>query len=914
MAKTLIFLSLWAAILPFVWVEGKGCWTFQEDFERGASGWHLDEGWTIEKDGEGHVLVGRRHSWAYPEIDICYNYSIQFRLKLKRGGVHITFRNLNGLRYFLGMNRETIYLSKQVGDRFYELKTIRPGIGRMRWYRIGILLQGEHIKIYLDDRLRLTFTDSSDPLLAGRFALEALDNSEILIDDINLVAVKPIQQGGWIRTGGPPGGLGYDIRIHPLDKRIMFVTDNPSGVNKSYDGGRSWVTRNDGITSRGGPSSDSYPIFSLTIDPVDPNIIWAGFQGQRGIFKSYDCGESWVEMDEGIEEDAITIRSFAVDPKDHNVVYAGAEIPTGIDGVEFERVKGKIYKTVDGGKRWFMIWQGGNLIRTIIIDPRDSNVVYAASGIFDREAYNHEGVGVLKSTDGGRSWHRINDGLDNFFVGFLEMHPRNPDVLFAAAGNNALAFEGELGGIYKTTDGGKHWKKVLGDDIFTVVVIAPSDPDIVYAGSPRAFYRSEDGGETWMRFSKPEGCYGPPGIRAGVPISAVVEPDDPYTIFVNNYGGGCFKSTDGGETWVDSSRGYTGAEIHAVEVDPRDPNVVYAIGRSGPFKSLDGGESWIGLAYHPADFAEWYDLALNPERPDEVLISDEHTGTILKSHDGGRHWRIVYHRKFRQTPRNRHGFKEIKFASSDPSVVYAGMRQDRNAVNTNRITRSYGVFKSIDGGESWFESNGNLPIRARNINRIAVDPHDPDRLFIGTLSMGLFLSQDGGKSWTARNNGLRSLDVRSIAISSDDPRRIFVGLGEGAGLFVSNDGGRSWRMSEKGIEIVCPPYLLPLGGGVQDVSYEKPSIILISSSSYGIPWSVITDVVIDPTDPDRIFISDMATGVYMSSDGGARWRAINEGLRIKAVKDLAISSDGKILYAATMGGGVYRLPISNLFR
>ena len=140
---------------------------FEENFERGISRWHLDEGWSVESDGEGHVLAGRGHSWAFPEIDLCYNYSIQFRLKLRRGGIHITFRNLNGSRYFLGMNREMIYLTKQVGDRFSELKVLRPGIGKMRWYKVGILLQGEHIRIYLDDRLRMSYTDSSNPLLAG---------------------------------------------------------------------------------------------------------------------------------------------------------------------------------------------------------------------------------------------------------------------------------------------------------------------------------------------------------------------------------------------------------------------------------------------------------------------------------------------------------------------------------------------------------------------------------------------------------------------------------------------------------------------------------------------------------------------------------------------------------------------------
>jgi hypothetical protein len=107
-------------------------------------------------------------------------------------------------------------------------------------------------------------------------------------------------------------------------------------------------------------------------------------------------------------------------------------------GIEFEKTKGKIYKTEDGGENWRCVWEGDNLARFVLFDPTNPNVLYASTGIFDREAYNDVGVGVLKSTDGGETWFPINNGIPdsegNRFVGFLEMHPTNPQVLFAASG------------------------------------------------------------------------------------------------------------------------------------------------------------------------------------------------------------------------------------------------------------------------------------------------------------------------------------------------------------------------------------------------------------------------------------------------------------------------------------------------
>ena len=728
-----------------------------------------------------------------------------------------------------------------------------------------------------------------------------------------LTAPLPAQASVWIRTGGPPGGLGYDVRIHPTDKRIMFVTDNPSGVNKTYDGAAEWVKRNEGITTRSGSSGDGIPIFCLTIDPNDPEIVWAGTQNALGVYKSTDGGETWVEKTNGIVQEATSFRNFGIRPGNSSVVFAGVEISTGLMGIEFDKARGRIYKTEDGGENWRCVWEGGSLVRFVLFDPGNPDVMYASTGIFDREAYNTTGIGLLKSTDGGESWTQINTGIRNLFVGFLEMHPSDPQILFAAAGNNAWSYPPNnlTGDIYRTTNGGGSWEVVLSDDTFTAVTISPSNPNVIYAGSARAFYRSSNGGDTWVQYNKPaDGCWGPTGIRAGVPIGAVVDPDDPNTVFANNYGGGVFKSTDGAQTWIDLSKGYTGAHLHDVAVDPDNPSTVYTIGRSGPYRSYNGGAGaeWTGLCYAPAGFAEWCVVALNPANPREVIVTDEHQGVIERSTDAGDSWTEVFRHPLvdASNPLNRHGFKALAYAPSDPSIVYGGMSRERNTINGGVPPGpSHGVYKSTDAGVTWQNVSDGLDTPLLNILCMAVHPSDPDIVYLGTWKDGVFKTTDGGQTWSLQNNGLAGTEVRALTVDPQHPEVVYAGMGEGAGIFKSTNGGDLWAGVTAGLNLECPSYLLPIGRAPTGVSLEKPRFPIPTGEYYAVPWTAIWDIAIDPTDPQTIYAADHTHGVYQSSDGGSNWSPLLEGLSTRAANALAISADGRVLYAATEGEGIF---------
>jgi hypothetical protein len=275
---------------------------------------------------------------------------------------------------------------------------------------VEIVGTGANLKVYVDGTLTIDFTDP-DPILFGAVAVETMLDSDAAVDDIEVTGPPEPPRPVWIKTGGPLGGVGYDVRMRPDNPDRMFVTDTFSGVNVSADGGRIWNASNKGITSRVGISADAIPVFCLSIDPHNPEVIWVGTQGTRAIFKSVDGGRAWVQKDRGISEPLGTaFRGFAIDPRTSDIVYAAAEGPPLGSGKSSTIAAGVVYRTTNGGESWQVVWRGDSLARYVWINPQNPDVIYVSTGIFDREAANSKGaqnvaggVGILKSVDGGRT-------------------------------------------------------------------------------------------------------------------------------------------------------------------------------------------------------------------------------------------------------------------------------------------------------------------------------------------------------------------------------------------------------------------------------------------------------------------------------------------------------------------------------
>jgi photosystem II stability/assembly factor-like uncharacterized protein len=705
----------------------------------------------------------------------------------------------------------------------------------------------------------------------------------------------------WVKSGGPIGGLGYDIRYGArvdgaLDPNVMYVTDNYSGVNKSVDGGNTWFTSNTGIAKRSGTSGDAVPVFSLNVDPNNGNNIWIGLKDAIGVYKSNNAGASWVEATPAGAEQNFAFRGFTVQKGDSNIVYAAGEIPSGITGKEFNKVHGRVYRTANGGASWKTVWEGDNLARYVIINPNNPNLLYISTGIFDREAFNSNclgmppvqpgGVGVIRawSQNGGVDWttEQINNGLTDLYVGSLVMHPTNPFILLAGAGNNSCSFLPggvSTGGVFLTEDGGNTWMKTLGNDEIISVEFSPSNPNIAYAGSKFRFYRSEDGGHTWKTVAGEGFFWGPPGVIAGFPIDILVDPTHPYTLFANNYGGGNVKSTDGGVTWSLASKGYTGALMFDLAVQPTHPGVVYSTARSGIFRSFNGGSTWSGLNIIPMYFVETYSVVLKPDNPQIVIAASELEGKILRSTDGGSTWANVFTLPgvTPGDPTTPIGFKRMVFAPSSKDLIYAGTCVGINWLPSTSVAR--GIWRSLDGGLTWEEANDDNT-RHLCIHDIAIDPRYPGMIYAASYTSGLLKTYNGGISWSMLP--LPSYDVRTVAIRPDYPDIVYAGT-QGKGVYTSIDGGDTWSQSPTGM------------------------------NANEIIWSI----VFNPAWPSEVWAGSQNSGVYRWDPIESIWMLVNNGLEMRAITHLEFSKDGSVLYANTWGGGVYRLgdvpPLINLY-
>ena len=890
-------------------------WTvfYQDNFESGnANGWAITLGdaqassWGIEMDGTNHVLGMHGSVMAVLTLGRWSDYRYAASVKLIQGSVNLAYRQgLNsgsGVNpgYVVTLQSDQCYMARSMSDGTYSGVAHASGISLNTWYTVEIIGIGAEIKVYLNGSLSMDYTDPN-PILNGWVAAQGQSGGYFLFDNVELSGPPAPAEPTWVQTGGPLGGVGYDIRMRPDNFGTLLVTDTNAGVERSVDGGNTWTGANTGITARVGLSGDAIPVFCLTIDPHTPNIIWAGTQGTRGIFKSIDGGNTWTEQDNGIQDPlGTTFRGFTVDPRTSDIVYAAGEIPGTDDptqsyGLQFTLAKGVVYKTVDGGANWTAIWRGDAVARYIWIDPGNPNAVYVSTGFIDREPMNSNaatmnpgGVGVLKSQDGGQTWQVLNqaNGLGNLYVTSLMMHPQKSGTLLAGTGSLSYKFD-DSAGVYLTTDGGNHWTQTLTAtlrmpgvwDPISTVKFSTANPQIAYAASQTTFWRSQDGGQTWQIMAGGPGPldYGPPGVFIGQSIDLQIDPTNPDRAFLDNYGGGVFLTEDGGATWQVSSQGYTGAQMFDVKVDPSDPLRIYAIGQPGISGSRDGGGTWNGYNNPVTSNDPLISVAIDPSNTEHVIMTDDCCGRLVTTYDGGHSWSQNYQFPVFVTgtyPVNQtDGFKAIAFAASNPKVVYLGMRRSRFSVDTGYVGTSYGVFKSVDGGQTVQDANDTNTAQ-QDISTLAIDPNSENNVYVGTLFSGVFRTRDGGHSWQAMNQGLTLLDVRSLAIDPSNSSTLYAGI-ENGGVYKSVNAGANWTYAGYGMD----------------------------------PQSEIRSIAIDPVNPQTIYAADVRSGVYLSTDGATTWTLIDAGLLIRAVSVLAISSDGTTLYAATDAGGVYRLDV-----
>jgi len=211
-----------------LWAKEQEMLLFEENFDDvSVRDWELEDGWIVTEQ----MLKGSGHSWARPIAGPWQDFRLQFRLNLQHGRIHLIYRLNDKGRYFIGFHEQGSYLSKQYWPETFidllqhEVESRELG----RWYDIEIAGSGAQLKFLVDGELEWEHTDSN-PLSEGTFAFETLEDSVAYIDDIFVLGHAADTSLAWVRTGGPLGGLGYDVRMRPDNPDMMYVTDAWAGL------------------------------------------------------------------------------------------------------------------------------------------------------------------------------------------------------------------------------------------------------------------------------------------------------------------------------------------------------------------------------------------------------------------------------------------------------------------------------------------------------------------------------------------------------------------------------------------------------------------------------------------------------------------------------------------------------------
>ncbi|MBV8345434.1 MAG: glycosyl hydrolase, partial [Candidatus Eremiobacteraeota bacterium] len=463
---------------------------------------------------------------------------------------------------------------------------------------------------------------------------------------------------------------------------------------------------------------------------------------QGGIWKSTNYGLSWTNVSDGkIPGVADPIGALAVAPSNPSVIYAG----TGEADIrsDFDTGDG-VYKTTDAGKTWsYAGLRDTHMIAKIAVDPRDANVVYAASmgHVFKPNPQR----GIFKTTDGGRSWRKVLFVDDRTGGVDLCMDPRNPSVLYAAMWQAQrvpwkLVSGGTGSALYKTTDGGAHWRKISSNRGFAAgvlgkigVSVSASDTKIVYAtvqAHEGGVFRSNDGGATWRRVNGEMKLR----QRAFYYTAIFVDPTNPQVAYTPEVDG-VYKTADGGKTFKLLQLPH--GDNHIVWINPRNSKIVLVGNDGGASVTVDYGDHWSTEDNQPT--GQYYHVALDDQFPFHVFGAAQDEGAFegASAAIGG----------IRRGDWHEVALGESTFVAPEPGdpVVTYGSGYYSAFVRLDRIT---GNAKNVSPWPRYMAgaSSHETKYRFGWTHPIFFSPSNPRELLVA--AQVVFSSTDHGQTWT----------------------------------------------------------------------------------------------------------------------------------------------------------------------
>lgn len=327
-----------------------------------------------------------------------------------------------------------------------------------------------------------------------------------------------------------------------------------------------------------------------------------------------------------------------------------------------------------------------------------------------------------------------------------------------------------------------------GSDAIVVIAAHPQNPQILYVATNDYIYKTRDGGRTWSNVSR--------GMTHSRVISLAIDPAYPATVYAGTKGDALFKSHNGGQMWVSKRSGLDEVTISSVVnqllFDPKDPAHLFAATTMGVKESKDGGETWTKRMDGMTEVLMVVTLAIDPIRPNILYAGT--SGGVYRSFSQAERWEKA-----------NAGLVPPELLKSSRALNVSMMQVDAFDPDTVYAATLNGLYKSVDKGANWKRIAAELadPI----IPVLCVDRSKKGSVYIGGR-FGILHSENGGDSWQAANQGLASLNVRSLVQSPLDPKVFFLGT-NGSGLYRSDDAGATW--------VAMPPVTEAAGGATGDV-------------------------------------------------------------------------------------------------
>jgi photosystem II stability/assembly factor-like uncharacterized protein len=685
------------------------------------------------------------------------------------------------------------------------------------------------------------------------------------------------------------GGRIHDIQIDPKNPAVLYVAAASGGIWKSTNKGLTWKSIFDGQPDN--------TFGALAIFEHDPKIIWAGTGEQNnrqssswggGVYRSTDGGDTWTYL--GLH-DTRSIGRVVLHPTDANVAFVAA-----VGNLWAGNPDRGVFKTTDAGRTWtktlFVDQYTG--ATDLVMDPRDPNVLYAATYQRLRKAFGFNGggpgSGIYKSTDGGATWRKLENGVpagDKGRIG-LAIAMSKPDVLVATI-EHATA-----GGTYRTEDAGATWKKMSGTNprpmYYSKPTIDPNNDKRVWL--PNTYIiKSEDGGATFQE--EPTSPTYDVGLKTDHHVLRVDPANSSHIYVVGD--GGLHESFDMGKTYIRVNN-IPVAQVYRIAVDNREPYWIYA--------GLQDNHSWMG----PSATRHWLGI-LNQDWL-EIGFSDG-TGKGVDKAD----WRKVYSSSTNGnlslvdpvtgdatpiTPRPPAGEPGYRF-DWDAPVMASRLTAGTVYLGGNRL------FTSKDYGSTWTRSKD----LTRSISRDALE-------MMGVANRDIKLS---------RNDGDNISEISNFAESPLDPKILWVGTDDG-NLQLTTDGGTTWTELSHSIAGVKDGTFVgdivasSASRGTAYVSFDAHrdgdfAPYLFRTTDFGKTWTSVTTGLPEddasirglaeyPGKPNLLFLGT-ERALFVTHDSGDHWTRLTANLPTTRYDDILVHPRTKDLILGTHGRGIWVL-------